>query len=271
MAPKRNYKRKATKKPYKKRTTKPLSSAKRITKICKSVISSQIENKIMNYTFPVSNLVSYGTAAWGGNQCFPLSPYPSYANAVQGTSQNQRIGNILNIKKATIKLLFNQVPYNATANPTPVPLLIKIITFYDRSSPVVLPTLTVGLYQNGSTSSNPSTGSNIDILKSINKDQWIVKSSKTIKLGYSIYNTVVGGQSTYQFHANNDFPMFNTFSMDYTKHLVKQVKYNDTTANPTTRGLFMAMYIMAADGSTITNGLTQANFQGYIEIQYEDA
>jgi len=65
--------------------------------------------------------------------------------------------------------------------------------------------------------------------------------------------------------------MFNTYSLDYTKHLVKRVKYNDGIANPTSRGLFMAIFVMNADGTGLAGSQTPANFRGYVDIEYEDA
>lgn len=264
MAPRKN---KGSKKTMKPKPTKKAS----IKALVKAEVHRNIEDKIMNYTFPKTDMLIYTNGSWATGQLFPISPYATFANAVQGTAQNQRIGNELTIKKATIKLLFNVNPYDVATNILVSPLLIKIITFYDRLEPVLLTTNMDGLYQNGSSVSNPDVASNIDILKSYNKDRYVIKSSKTLRLGNAIGVAGAGGSITYNFHSNNDFPLFHTYSLDYTKHLAKQVKYNDTAVSPTTRGLFMAIFVMNADGTALAGSQRPCNFRGFIDIAYEDA
>jgi len=249
---------------------------KAFTKQVKLIMNRSTENKVMNYQFGTGaagiTLYSYTNAFWSGANIFPISPYQGFANAAQGTSQGTRIGNQLTIKSAKIKLIFHQKPYNATTNLTPAPLLLKVITFYDKLDTAALPPNLPLLYQNGASATDPDAqGSSIDLLKAYNTDRYVVKSTKIIKLGWSIYNTIVGGQSTYQYHANNDFPMFNTYTLDYTKHLVKTVKYNDAVASPTSRGLFMAIFVMGADGLSILGSQFTCDYRGFIDIKYEDA
>lgn len=262
------FKRRASKAPR-----MPTASNKKIRDVCLKVIAQRTENKVMNYLFARTNMFVYGNAFWGGAQCFPISPYSGYVNTVQGSGQNQRLGNEISIKKATIKLMFNQNAYSATTNNQPAPMLIKVVTFYDKTQTTLLPTLVPGLYQNGSSTLDPdANGLNVDIIKTFNRDRYVIKSSRVLKVGWSTnVNAASGAQSLLQYHANNDFPMFNTFSLDYTKYLVKTVKYNDTTVTPTTRGLFMALFLMSADGNSISAVNTTCNYQGFINIEYEDA
>jgi len=267
-------KRKYQKRTVKKTTTKYAKKAPvkpSIKALVKAEVHKNIENKILNYTFPKTNMLIYTNGSWSTGQLFPLSPYASFANAVQGTAQNQRIGNEINIRSAKIKLLFNVNPYDLTTNLITGPLLIKIITFYDKLEPVLLTTNMDGLYQNGSSVSNPDVGSNIDVLKAYNRDRYVIKATKILKLGNAIYNTGAGGLQTYQFHSNNDFPLFQTYTLDYTKHLAKHVKYNDNAVSPTTRGLFMGLFVMNADGSALAGSQSPCNFRGFIDIEYEDA
>lgn len=239
-------------------------------KTVKQIVSKQAENKIMNFPISLTNMLIYTNGSWAPNQLIPISPYTGFANVIQGTGQNQRIGNQILIKKAEIKLLFNTKLYDLTTNLLTSPILIKIITFYDKTSMTVLPTGTPGLYQNGSGSSDPDVSSNIDILKKFNTDRYVIKAVKTIKLGNSIYSNTAGGSNAFQFHANNDFKLLPTYTLDYTKHLVKKVKYNDATVNPMTRGLFMALFIMNADGTALAGNQSPCAYRGFIEIQYED-
>jgi len=269
MAPRKNKSSKKSMKP-KSMKSKPRKKAS-IKALVKAEVHRNIENKIMNYTFPKTNMFISTNGSWATQQLFPLSPYANFANAIQGTAQNQRIGNQITIRKATIKLLFNINPYDATTNILVSPLLIKVITYYDKLEPVLLPTSMDGLYQNGSATTNPDPNSNIDILKAYNRDRYVIKASKLLRLGYAIGAAGAGGSITNSFHSNNDFPLFTTYSLDYTKHLAKVVKYNDNAVSPTSRGLFMAIYVVAADGSALAGPQTPCNFRGFIDIEYEDA
>jgi len=267
--PKKRGARKATK-GYKKRPAKV--SDKHIAKVCKGVIARQLENKILNFTFNgLVNVIPYNTTTWPTNCLFPLSAYTSFLQCAQSATQNGRSGNEIMIKKGTIKLLFEQKPYDSSTNNAPKPMFIKIVTFYDKESTTTLVSNLNGFYQNGSSQSDPDITSNIDLLRSYNKDRYVIKSSKILKIGWNIYNTIAGGQSSNQFHANNDFPMTQSFSMDYTKHLVKRVKFQDNSTKPTTRGLFMAIFVFAADGSAIAANQLPLGFRGFMEMQYEDA
>lgn len=267
--PKNFKKRKTYKKTVKGKFVDP--NKKLFVKTVKQIISKQLENKIMTYQFPQTNMLIYTNGSWATGQCVPLSPYDSFMDSIQGTPQNARIGNEFNIKKATIKLQFWPNTYNATNNIIPVPMYIKVVVFYDKLHTTDLPTGVPGFYQNGSSSSDPNTQSSIDILKSYNTDRYVVKSTKIFKLGNSQYQAGAGGSISNQFSANNDFKLIQNYSLDYTKYLNKTVKYNDSSVNPTSRGLFMALFVTPAVPGVIPGTQVLAKFHGFMQIEYEDA
>ena len=246
---------------------------KHIARVCKNVISRNTENKIASYSFPSNqNLYVYGNMSWANNNVFPISPYTTFLDIVQGTSQQARIGNSLTIKKATLKLLFNLLPYDLTNNATPGPLIIQMVTFYDKTQTTTEPTALPNFFQNGSSSTAPNTlGLPQDILRSINKDRYKVFRRHTFKLGNSNF-AGTGTSAIRQQYANNDYQLTHMLSMDYTKYLVKKVKYDDSVASPTTRGLFCAILVMSGDSTNLSTGNTiAAKFTGFMQIEYEDA
>jgi len=243
-----------------------------IKQYVKQEIARDQENKIMSFEFSSTAQIlrTYGQASWGTYNTFALSPYTTFCNTAQGAQQNARIGNKITIKKANLNLMFHVLPYDLTNNATPGPMFIQLITFYDKTNPNVLPSTIPQIFQNGSSSTDPNTlGLPVDMLKQINNDRYKVFTRHTFKLGNATYGGT-GTSAIRQSYANNDFPFTHIYKLDYTKQLIHTVKYNDATTDPTTRGLFCALLVMSADGTTISTAL-QARYTGFIQIEYEDA
>lgn len=258
------------------KVTKKRSSgigSKRVVKIVKSIMAKGLERKVLNYTWPAGSVVSaYGGSIFSTQTGItPLSPYTGYLDCVQGLAQNNRIGNRITIVDAKLNLMFTPFGYDVTFNPTPGPLEISVILFYQKQDSTNPPSLLPGLYQNGSSSDSPSsTGALFDTCKQFNNDRWKVFRRKTFKLGFANYGGT-GTSAVLQSTANNDFKMNQKISMNYTKYLNKQVKYDDTTLSPFTRGLFMAILVHSADGRLLSNAGKYAYLNGNLQIKYVDA
>ena len=84
----------------------------------------------------------------------------------------------------------------------------------------------------------------------INNDRYKVVATRQYKLGYA-ENAGSGPTPNAQYFANNDFKLNANFSIDLTKHYIKQIKFNDGSTAPTTRGLFMIMSYAPANGSLL--------------------
>lgn len=258
-----------TSKAGKKRVSK--TSDKHIAKICKSVITRQAEKKVFNYTFAANSAMGI----WGGGQfaalgITPLSPYTGFTDIVLGTASNQRLGNQITIQSTKLKLMFTPFPYNSVQNPTPSLLLVSVILYYERAQPNTYNVALPGLFQNGSSSSDPSsTGLAYDTMKPFNNDRYKVFRRKTFKLGYASVST--GANADYANNSNNDFKECCKVSMDVTKYLIKKQRYDDATANPIgSRGLYMAVLIQGADGRALSNVYRYAYMNGTIETKFTD-
>lgn len=244
-----------------------------VAKICKRVVSRTEEKKQLNYNIAPGSVVSaYGGTIWVTQTgVFPLSPYGSYLDCVQGTAQNQRIGNRITITNAVLKLMFNPFPYDVTFNPLPAPLEISILLLYQRQDPINAPSSLPGLYQDGGSAAQPTTtGLVYDTMKPFNTDRWRVFKRKTFKLGFANYGGT-GTNAALQSDSNNDFKLNQKITINYTKYLNKRVRYDDTTANPQTRGLFLVILVHSADGRALSNTNKYAYVNGCMKIEYTDA
>lgn len=267
--PKKRRGAKATK-GYKKRGSS--MGVKGVTKIVKSVMSRNLEVKTLDYAWaPNTILGCYGGTLFNTNNCFTISPSASYLNCVQSVTANGRIGNRINIKSAKLSMMFNPYPYDVTFNPTPSPLVITVVLFYQIEAPHDLTTTMAGFYQNGASSDNPSlVGAAYDTMKPINKDRYRVFYKRSFKLGFSTYGGT-GVNAAAQSYSNNDFKYSQKCVIDYTKHLIKSVKYNDTTIDPTTRIVQCSILISSAGGKVLSNTERLVYLNGNMSIRYTDA
>jgi hypothetical protein len=200
----------------------------------------------------------------------PVSPFAGFAQIDQGTGVSGRIGNNISLKRVTLNLIFYPLPYNATTNARPRPQEVKMWLLYDKESPTSIPQIGNDFIDLNN-SSIALSGTLIDMMSSVNKERYIVKYSKVFKLGYSSYEGATSDSNNSQEFANNDFKLNQKFSKDITKYLVQNVKYNDTNADPTSRGLFILFESVNADNGPNENNLqVQNHVSMVVNTVYED-
>jgi hypothetical protein len=234
-------------------------------------MATQAEKKTLNYTIAAGSYIGiYGSGSFVTNGFLALSPFPGFLSCVAGTNANQRVGNSITIRSAKLRLMFTPYTYSALYNPTPGPLLVSVILYYERANPLTFDTNLTNLYQNGSVSDNPSvTGLSYDTMKPFNNDRYKVFRRKTLKIGSAVQ--VTGADGNYGNSANNDFKSNGKLTIDYTKYLIKKVKYDDATAAPSgQRGLFCAILIHSGDGRALNVGYRYVNVNGTLEMKYTD-
>lgn len=255
------------KKVYKKKTVKKVT----IKKMIKQAIARSTENKERQFFQKTPAILqSSSSAASLDGSIIPLTPFAAGLQIDQGVAQGDRVGNVISIKKLRFKGTIVSLPYDSILNVAPQPLQIKCWIFYDKRDPTIKPTpaAQANFFQFNSTSEGFSN-SLIDLWKPINTDVYRVLTTKTWKLGFSHYNN--GGNPNWQNYQNNDFKYNINFSFDLTKHIIKNVKFNDNNSNPTTRGLFALFQVVYANGGTIGSGQRLASIQYMIDCIYEDA
>lgn len=270
MPPVRRYRRRTTSKArapagrMRSRGARPVSS--KVKTYVQRAIHKQVENKAIQYngSFTMVNYADDNTM-----RGFALSPGTTIA-IPQGTGAGDRTGNRIKIMKATLNYWMVPAAHNGLLNPAPKPLLVRLWIGYSKTNPTLIPPASdqAVLFQSGDTASPPN-GFIPDILRKVNKDKFVIFRDIKHKLGYAEMSGT-GFIAGSQYFANNDFKYNIMKTIDITKYLINTVSYNDTTAIPTSRGLFCWVQIVYADNN-VTTGAIPANFAYFVDITYEDA
>jgi len=270
---KRVYRKKSfKKKSYKRKSTRKISPMKRLIR---KEISRSLENKCAQQYVYDRVLSPSSSADFETQNILILGPDPGSFQIQQGVGQGERIGNTITTKKFVVRGTFVPLPFDTTVNPAPAPVQMKVWIFYDKEEPSSIPSPkgSSNFFQNGNTSKGFQNDL-VDLWSPVNTDRYRVLTTKTFKLGFADYSgtggTVPSSQNN-QFYANNDFKFNCNFSFDLTKHYPKIVKFNDNSATPTSRGLFMLIQYVRADGGLINSSYRQVGMQYMQDYHYEDA
>jgi len=262
MYAKRFGKRKAIRasRPYKRVPRKRSGGRKAITKIVKSIISRQAENKCwFDYGLNQSISISSGGLTPTNKNLLP--------QLSQGSSHSNRIGNEVRVKSAYIRGHVNILPFDATLNPLPVPLYVKMWILSDKklnTNNLALTTIGTNFFDIVSASSS-FQGNMLDADFSVNKDAWTVHATKTVRIGAG-YATSTGAVSTSAYFDNS--PMSLPFAFSYGK-FIKTLKYDDSGTVPTNRNMFIVFQAISANGAS-GGGYIPAEFHYTTRVEYED-
>jgi len=268
------FKRRSTKKRvFKKRSFKRKSSRRpsvAVKKMVRREIARNVETKhrqsdILDapFYYPAQG------ALYDSANTLAISPSSTNLAIVQGTSDGTRIGNKIKLKKLTFKGIWVANGYSAAANPIPEPMQVKLVLFYDKTAPTAIPAPRSDYFQFNSTVL-PFQGDLTDLLGPANADKYRVLATKTFKLGFQQYFGT-GNQPNQQQFSNNDFKLNKNIIWDVTKYCVSDIRYNDNSPTPTTRGLFMQVIVSPAGGQVGSAGVVPCSAQWWTEAAYEDA
>jgi len=263
---KRSYRKKSSmkKRAYKRKSAPKATFAKRV----KTVISRMAENKTQNFRGS-THVFPYTNTNWV-TSVIPMTPDNLFLNIAQGVGQGQRIGNSITIKSLKLSGVLRPLPYSATTNPTPVPLYVKLFFLTRKEIPTDLTVSLADLFQYGNTSEGPGNSTEIkNMNRQINTDAWTVHTMRTYKLGFANY-AGTGSDAGQQFNANNDFKLNHFINIDLTKYCVKNVKFNDNNADPTTRNIVMYPIVYTANSSFMSDAAYPAKFEYALDVVYED-
>lgn len=241
-----------------------------VRRIAKKVVSRETENKTTQFFSAGSNIYP-ATSVSMVPSIIPLSPYTGFLDIFQGVDQGERIGNQVKIKNISIRGTIFPLPYDVSTNPNPQPIQVIFWIFYSRQTPTLQPGGALsGFLQDGS-SSRPLTGNLSDLFSKVNDDQYRLLGKRVFKIGYAAYEGS-GIQPAFQAFHNNDFKLNANFRINVTKHVIKNVRFNDNTSNtPRDRGLFLLPQVINADGSTMANNIIPARMTYSIDCVFEDA
>lgn len=239
--------------------------SKKIKSFVKRAIHRNIENKeIITYA------ANQGCLAWAtgvaGRSIALLPPIQ------QGTGNSQRIGNQVKIVSGIIKGQVNLLPYDATTNPAPTPVWVKIYMvrlLYTQAQDPTLATAYTDNFFRGVNSAYPFQSNVLDMDLPINDDWFRVLATKTFKLG-AASATALGAVTTTGYYDNS--PMCKKFTFNWSKWARKVLKFNDNVLNyyPQNDNIYLVFQPMYADGR-VTNPYTPVEMHYVNHVKYEDA
>lgn len=263
----------------KKVVTRARRPTKNFTKLVQAVVSRNIENKsiqaeqTMDCRYPAAN----PTLQWNG--LFPLTPYPSTGapagstlTIVQGYESNQRVGNTIRTKYATLKGIIFPFPISESLNPDPKPLEVVMWIFkMKRSDPLggqylaaAEDTCQTAMFQAGN-SVEGITGELLDVMRVTNQDRIQLLHKRVFKVGFS-----QGADLTTE-HPNNDFKLNQKFSINITKYLPKVIKFDDGDDDPSIKHTYCLVQGYCADNSIQSNERYNMRVTWQLDYVYEDA
>lgn len=238
-----------------------------LAKTVRRIIQQQAEKKRVQFTQEDKLLYAYNSASWGAS-IFPVTPYGASLTVNQGVGDGSRVGNRIKLAKLRFKGMVVPTGYNATTNPNPVPVVVKMWLLYDKENPNIISVPGSDFLQNGN-SSSPLSGTIPDAFATVNSDRWVVKAEKTFKLGFAAYGGT-GTQPAFQSTTNNDFKLMHEFDMDVLPLVPKTVVYDDNTSIPETRGLFCVIEVLNIFGSQLPVAGALAEMHYQLEMEYTD-
>lgn len=233
------YRKKGYKKNYKPKTT-----GKATVKTIKSIVKNEIARNVENKITPVNQIsgsiltIEADASGNGSLQYLVNSPVQTgFLNIIQGTSQSQRIGNQIKLKRWVVKgtVYFDlangqlgdpivSVPFKQ--NQGYVNLYFGRLLNMDNQ----INTGLTDLFQNGNDALSPS-GLIVDRLYTINKDVYKIYWHKQYKIGIS---SPTNPGPTAGVLNNNDYMLNEEFGFDICKLCTKNkvIKYDDDNAQP---------------------------------------
>lgn len=237
---------------YKKRTAKPKVVSKAVKKYVKSAIHKEIENK--QYIQYASN-----QSIVGPHYILQLVPLVGL-----GSGSGNRIGNKITLMSSSINFTVNLLPYNATTNPAPTPIMFRwILLSHKSNNSSVFPT--TNLFEITNSTINPQ-GNHLDLLFKINPEIYTVHKQGQFRLGSS-------SNSNQQPLANVAYEagrMSIQKRLYFNKYLHKKICYDDTVVTPSNTNCWLIIFPVHANGSTNV-AYTNSNISYVMTHQYEDA
>lgn len=236
--------------------------SKKIRAYVKKAIHRNIENKeIIVYAANTGlNAASSTTQSIG---LIPATTNSTYAN--------NRIGNQIKCVSGIIKGHVNLLPYNATTNPNPAPLWVKIMLVkllpYQAQQANLGSTYLGGLFR-GNAIGLPQQFNMLDMSLPINDDWFRLLGQKTFRLGStSPSSTGPVSSGTYFDNSHMSVP----FYFNWGKFVKSSLKYEDDQQSNLCQNhnLYLVFCAVNADGTS--NVYTPCEYHYVNTMKFEDA
>lgn len=250
-----------------------------VAKVCKRVISRQAEVKVALSQKSLSPCTIYGNAIAGntnpatggsyanfyGYNVIPVTPASTFIDILQGNAQNQRTGNTIKTKSSRMRIVLTCRPYDAGNNPsqsnrpTNVTFMCVSPKLSSAGGSTMCDIFATKIFQNVTSGVSPVstssgyTSSLTDNVLPVNTDVVNVHFKRTYKLGHSSYDNGVTTDPYYEYFGNNDYKMNKIISFDFTRFMPKTIKYDDNSASPQSKTVYLLVFLTKPDGTVYTS------------------
>jgi len=274
-----------------KKNIKVLTGGKKIKKsskygsgsvsLIKRVINNQLETKITTWDWALTPLCLQSTTGTLSNNYIVCNPSNASVNGynapARGTGSGQMIGDRIEVKSAVMRFSFVINPYNATTNPQPKPMLIRMYFFRYKKSPqndlttakICGSGVNADVFELGS-SDIGFIGDIEDLNQIMNKDSYTFLAQRTFKLGNSIPASGASPGAPVYSYSNNEFKYSILGKMSLTKFFPKKCNRDDSGVWQDNY-LFCLIQVVNAEGSIMSNVYAPITWRAHIDIKYKDA
>lgn len=222
----------------------------RVKSYVKKMIHANIENKDHIQYASNESVVSWGT----GTQGYSLPLIPSLAT---GDGDGSRIANQVKFVNGIFRGTINLKPYGSVSNPGATPVWVKLFVVRSLSQTACESSLpNYDVFFKGNSAVLDWQGNCLDMDLPVNPDEFRVLMTKQFKLGYA---AGYSGFSPGGYYDNS--PFAKKFTINWSRFVKKQIKFNDTANNATNDNLYLVVQAVYAHGEDTTGKQT-------IEIHY---
>lgn len=215
--------------------------SQRIKKYVKREIHRNIENKEI---FSYSSNQTITTATAGVN----MYNIPLIVPVSQGTSNTGRIGDAIRVRKGIVSGTVHLKPYDATNNPGPFPMYVKMFLIRDLTVQGQRTGLSAGdtdYFFKGNGANLAPQGNLLDLDLDINKEKFRLLATKTVRLGSSGYTTL-GPTGIGSWLDNSTITA--RFSFNWGKYTKKMLKFSEESSYCSNDNVYLMWQAVYADG-----------------------
>lgn len=238
--------------------------SQRVKSYVKREIHRNIENKMVT-TYGANQPLTNGSAT--------TTTMPLILGMLQGGEASKRIGNQIKVVRGQLKIVFNLLPWNATSNPNPPPVWVKLWVVRDLKNGGQLSSMDGTAWGKLFRTGNASVGfqgTPIDMCFDINKDQFRVLTTKTFRLG--VASAYMSNIPISQYAYFDNAPASKQITFNYAKYCKKQLKFDDANSQwAVNENLYLVMQAVPVDGTQNAVNTALVEYHYVNTMEFEDS
>ena len=247
----------------------PVDLKASVSSLVKSYMGRLGETKSFQVTNGSTGVYPYSAAGtlFADNNVIELGPN-SAQPLTQGTGNSDRIGNKIRVKKATLQIILYPNGYDNVSNPFPRPQDVRLMIVHAKNNPTDVVVSSTYFDANNSTTS--PADNLFDMIRPINKDDYVVSVDRRVKVGNAI-NEGTGFVMTDAYFSNNDYKYNQLITWDITSAFPTNITFNDTSAIPTSFQPTLVAMTALATGDTSGAATIPVTMWSNCILEYTDA